>query len=508
MELNIKNENLSVCSCVCRNKNNFTAECELIVPDSKPDILKVLQLSARPKVTSCDVRGGRVTVSGVIFFHILYLADDEEKCVKSITSSCEFSTLIRDERIGESMTAFVDTDVSELSCNILNCRKLSLKAMLCAYIRVYSCCDIEIITDIEGACTKKARLLSGTLCTHAQNTAVINDSFTLAPGKSPISEILKVDATIGDNSLKIIDDKAILKGSLRVVILYRSEEKLEYVQTETTFAHVMDCDGLREDMDCEHCVKLCDISADAIENAEGLLNTIELSAELFFRIIARKNQTTGCITDAYIPHGELECKRSSVSVDCVDTLIQKDVDFREKITFPETLPSIESVYQIIARPFTESCVPEGDKLRVSGYIEVYLLYLSKDDSLPVCSYKADIDFSVVCDSPGCMLTPLAECKLQNISYTISSDNCVEIRGSIDMQIECIRTTEEDIVYSVSEAEYIPEKRPSIIVSCVSGGRTLWDIAKEYRVSPEDILSANAFESEAELRSGVALIIPK
>jgi LysM repeat protein len=40
------------------------------------------------------------------------------------------------------------------------------------------------------------------------------------------------------------------------------------------------------------------------------------------------------------------------------------------------------------------------------------------------------------------------------------------------------------------------------------GRTLWDIAKEYGVSPDDILKANALESEADLHSGAALIIPK
>ena len=186
MELNIKNENLNVCSQICRSKNNFTTECEVIVPDSKPDILKVLQLSARPKVTSCESRSGRVTISGSITFNILYLADDEEKCVKSITSSCEFSTLIRDDHIGENMYVFTDVDVSDLGCTIANCRKLSLKATLCANVRVYSCYGIDVITDIEGACTKKTTLSSGVICAHAQDLATICDSFSISPCKSPI----------------------------------------------------------------------------------------------------------------------------------------------------------------------------------------------------------------------------------------------------------------------------------------------------------------------------------
>ena len=151
---------------------------------------------------------------------------------------------------------------------------------------------------------------------------------------------------------------------------------------------------------------------------------------------------------------------------------------------------------------------EGSKLRVSGYTEIYLLYLSSDKNAPACSHKTNIDFSVECDSPGCTLTPVASCRLRNISYTINDESTVELRGSVDVEVQCIRSTDADIIYDAAPAEYTPVPRPSVIVSCVHSGRTLWDIAKEYRVSPADILAANALENEAQLHSGVALIIPK
>ena len=508
MEINIKNENLSVCSGVCRSKNNFTTECEVIVPDSKPDILKVLQLSARPKVSSCEARGGRVTISGTVCFNILYLADDEEKCVKSITSSCEFSHIIKDDHIDDSMPVFFDADVCDINCNIVNCRKLSLKSTICANIRVYSCYDIEVVTDIEGACTKKAPLSSEIICAHCQDNAYISDSFTLSPGKKAVTEILKSDANVIESTLKVIDDKAIIKGILRTVILYKSEDSLEYVQTDISFAHVLECEGIREDMESEHHIRVYDITANVTPDADGNMCNFDISCELFFRVIARTTIHENCVTDAYLPHGELQLKHSGISVDSVDTLIRRNIDLREKITLPGNLPPIETVYQIIAKPIAESCISEGDKLKVSGYTEVYLLYISEDKNTPACSYKTDVDFSFLCDNPDCMLTPVVNCNLTGISYTINSENSVEIRGNVDVTIECIRTSAAEIVCSAEEAPYTPTDRPSIIVSCVSGGRTLWDIAKEYRVSPEDILSANAFESEAELHSGEALIIPK
>lgn len=508
MEINIKNGTLPLCNAVCRIKNNFSAECDVIVPDSKPDISKVLQVSARPKVTNTETRNGHVIVSGSISFDILYLADNEEKCVESITSSCEFSNLVKDSNISDSFLTFADVDVSDLICNVANCRKLSLKASLLTNTRVYSSRNIEVINEIEGACTKKVSLSSDVICAHAQDNAQVTDSFSLAAGKAPVVKILKADASVTESNVKIIDDKAIVKGVLRVFILYQSESKIEHAQTEIPFANVLEAEGIREDMNCEHTVRVTDISSAVSKDAEGLDCIIDFSAQIFMRVIARATTITECVEDAYIPHGALECNSSLISVDSVETVINRDTDFREKISLPEYLPPIEAIYQVVARPFTQSCVSEGGKLKVTGYTEIYLLYLSDDNTAPVCSHKANIDFAIECESPGCMLTPVASCRLLNISYTINDAHTVEVRGSIESEVQCIRTTESDIIYSASKSEYTPPQRPSIIVSCIHSGRSLWDIAKEYRVRAEDILSANALENEEAISKGATLIIPK
>ncbi len=508
MDINIKNESLSVCNTVCRTKNNFTSECDVIVPDSKPDILKVLQLSARPKVTNCETKNGRVTVTGTISFNILYLADDEDKCVKSITSSCDFSNVVRNDDILENMLSIVDVDVYELGCNVANCRKLTLKATLSMALQVYSTYNIDIVSEIEGACTKHEPLSSSIICAHAQNTSTLEDSFPLSIGKSPICEILKSDAFVSESDIKVLDNKTVIKGNLRLTVLYKSESGIEYAQNEVPFAHILEADGIREDMDIDYCVKLLDIGASAKPNSDGQMCIIDFSADLFFRVTARCTYSSRCITDAFLPKGNLDCKHSPLSVDHIESTIRRNVDIHEKIVLPENLPAISSVYQVIMRPFIENCSTDNEALRTSGYAEVYILYLSDDENSPVYSYKTNIDFASVCESPGCTITPVSDCILKNMSYTISSGNCVEVRGCLDITVKCIRTSESNAIYSAEVCEYTPKKRPSIIVSCVCAGRCLWDIAKEYGVSPDNILSANALESENDIVPNMSLIIPK
>jgi hypothetical protein len=261
-------------------------------------------------------------------------------------------------------------------------------------------------------------------------------------------------------------------------------------------------------MNCEHIVKVIDVSACANKDAEGINSIIDISTQIFMRVIARACVEVTGVEDAYIPRGNLEYRSSPISVDCVETIISRDTDFRERITLPDSLPPIDRVYQTISRPFVKSCVSEGGLLKVSGFAEVYILYLSQDESVPVCSHREIVDFSFECESPGCMLTPVATCRLLNMSYTLNDERTIEVRGSIESQVQCIRTTESDIIYTASIGDYTPAARPSIIVSCVHSGRSLWDIAKEYLVSAEDILRANALQSEEDILKGATLIIPK
>ncbi len=508
MELNIKNESLHMCTAVCCTKNNFTAECDVIVPDTKPDILKVLQLSADMKSVSYETKNGRVTASGTLCFNILYLADDEDKSIHTITSSCEFSNIIRDDTISEFMLTFADVDVDRLSYNIANCRKLTLRADLIMSIQVYSCHDLDIISDIDGACAQKRSISSGVICAHNQSTTNLSDSFTLSPGKAPICEIYKTEASITDSDIKLIDDKAIIKGNLRITVLYRSEIGIEHAQSEIPFAHILPADGIREGMDTDYLVKVLCITSESAENQSGDMNIINFSADLYFRVIARCTYTATCITDAFLPHGNLSCKHSPVCVSHTEKTLCHNADLKEIITLADDCPAINEICHISFRPMVKEVFSEGNYLRINGCTEVCILYISGDNFFPVCSYKTEVTFSTACESAGCDLTPVADCILKNMSYTITSDNSVELRGTLQLKIQCIRTSEENIVFSAEECEYTPKKRPGIIVSCVSPGRSLWDIAKDYAITPESILSANALTCEDDIKAHMTLIIPK
>lgn len=508
MELNIKNDSLKVSSLVCCRKNDFTAECDVIVPDTKPDIARVLLVSARTMVTGCETQSDRVILSGTVFFNILYLADNEEQSVKSIDTSAAFSNIFNSSDIRAGMLTLSDVDVSEVKCDVANCRKLSVKATLTGSIRVYSSYDIELLTDIDCACVKKSELCSTVVGAHSEIIQSFSESFEIPQTKSAASEILKCDASISGVDTKIIDDKAIIKGTLCVTVLYEGDGRPDYISFEMPFAQVIDAEGLRSDMSVHPKVCLYDINTALAQNDAGEMRTLNINASLFFRILAMQTVKKSFITDAYVPHSGLDVKKSRVTVTGIENTADSEVSFCETLTLPDSFSPIDTVYRVIARPVCERCEISDGKLNVSGYTEVYLLYISSDSLSPVFSYKKDVDFNCSFENPDCTLTPGAECSLKSLSYVISGERSVEVRGCIEIHTECTRETETDVIYNAESALPEPQNRASVIISFLSDGQRLWDIAKEYNISPEDILKANGVEEEDSLMPGAALIIPR
>ena len=62
-------------------------EADIIVPDSKPDIGKVLQVDAAAVLNGSEIQNDRILVYGSVDFKILYLSDSENPEIKSISIS-------------------------------------------------------------------------------------------------------------------------------------------------------------------------------------------------------------------------------------------------------------------------------------------------------------------------------------------------------------------------------------------------------------------------------------
>ena len=84
-------ENVKVNQVSCKGSAQVLVDEDIIVPDVKPDILKILQLDAVSCITNKSVIKGKAVINGRVDLKILYIPDSEREKIKSIITSFDFT---------------------------------------------------------------------------------------------------------------------------------------------------------------------------------------------------------------------------------------------------------------------------------------------------------------------------------------------------------------------------------------------------------------------------------
>ncbi len=85
MEINITKETLNVKKVICEKKEIINIQGDMIVPDSKPDILNTINTSGNVCIYKKEVMEEKIKLDGNILAYIMYLADATEDTTRDTT---------------------------------------------------------------------------------------------------------------------------------------------------------------------------------------------------------------------------------------------------------------------------------------------------------------------------------------------------------------------------------------------------------------------------------------
>ena len=143
-------ESLSVNKLVATKKELVMVEGDMIVPDSKPDILNTISTSGMVCVYKKEVLDGKVRVDGNINTYIMYMADDEKDKIRGINTTLDFSETIQIPNVNDEMSCKVTTNLKSIEAKVINGRKISIKAGVEFSLKIYSNEEVEMINQINN----------------------------------------------------------------------------------------------------------------------------------------------------------------------------------------------------------------------------------------------------------------------------------------------------------------------------------------------------------------------
>ena len=143
-------EKLSINKLVSSKKEIIFVEGDMIVPDSKPDILNTICTSGVVNIYNKEILDEKVKISGSINTYIMYLSENSEDKVRGINTNLDFSENIDVTNCKPEMNCILEVKLKSIECKVINGRKIGIKSTLEVEIKIYNNEETEIINDIKN----------------------------------------------------------------------------------------------------------------------------------------------------------------------------------------------------------------------------------------------------------------------------------------------------------------------------------------------------------------------
>jgi len=519
MSLDVVREAMKVIQVVGEDTTQRVVENDIIVPDIKPDIARILLLDGDVFVNSTEIAQDRVLVNGTIRYKILYISDDEEQSIKSINTNAAFSYGLDIPNSRQGMKCKVKCDIEHFDYEILNGRKINVRAILKLNGKVTNGLEQSFINDIAGI--EDIQVLRNSYnfncyLGRGESSSTIREAMEIPPGKPAIREILRNDIKISNKDYKITDDKVIVKGEVNVSTLYigdDEERSVQFMEHEVPFTQFVDMPGIDEDARVEVDYNIVDTMFDAEENSDGELRTLKGEIVLDFIADGFTKKAIEIIADAYSPHSRINLESEPFKVEEIVEDNKSQIVLKDTVTVDDGSPDIAEVFNVLCKPVLSEYNIVDDKIIIEGLVNNNVLYLANNSEQPIFCYEQDIPIRHTVDVRG--IKPGMSCEIEldieHCNYSMISSNEVELRLVVGANARVIKQISLPLIGKVNES-LLDDKRavsqPSITIYFSQPGDNLWKIAKKYLATMDEIRKANNLADTDLIKPGQQIYIPR
>ena len=508
MELELQQEHFACYHSSTQLCDTHEETLETIVPDYCPDIARIIDASGCLFLRKYELNDGKVSVSGSIKMTLLYMAEDG---IRSLDYAIPLDYTL-EGRFSEASEVLLEGCLDSCEVRMLNPRKIFSRVSIKVCVTPYS---PTTITACGGVAEKEAYKIE-TLCeTHEvsliqavrEKDFIFSEEVVLSSAKEPIRDILRTKSRLRVTECKSVGSKLILKGIACLDMLYLTQGgTLAQLSSELPFSQIIDgLDDRDGELSCDASLRLtgCEVRVGS-ENAPDDAHTVSLKLMISAFVLLRKTQKLCCIADLYSTAYDLSAKSERFELSsCPETFVRMQT-VREQI---ETGVAVQSILCADVSFGSASLAQSdtGSTLRTSALIKV--LYLDESGSPLLAERRVEVTLDT--DVHAALRAGVRCICSGDISASIST-NGIEVRFPVEFTL----TSSAAPCYPCLTALSAEERKepdgetPSLVLRMLKRGESLWNLAKQYRTTVEEILKANELTEEAAAAIGQMLLIPR
>ncbi len=402
----------------CEAVSQITFDEDLNVPDVKPDIGRMIQKKGEIQIDDIQISQGKAYLSGALVVYLLYVSDGPERKIYSLMGNLPIGETMNLEGLENGDKVQVKWDIEDLSIQLINSRKLNMKALVTftAYVEDFRQVEIPLGVEDSDISQKKQEVSIMSTAVHKKDIMRIKEDIALSSNKPDIYELLWDTVEVRGLDIRAENDKTGVKGELFLFALYRGNDdnnSLQWLEHSVPFYQEVECSGCTPDM---------------IPNV--IIN---------------------------VPHSELKVKQDIMST----AVHKKDImRIKEDIALSSNKPDIYELLWDTVEVRGLDIRAENDKTGVKGELFLFALYRGNDDNNSLQWLEHSVPFYQEVECSGCTpdMIPNVIINVPHSELKVKQDDDGEDRIlSVDTALELEMKIYEEEDVSLLMDVYTPVK---------------------------------------------------
>lgn len=508
--------NIHMSKIIKNEAKTFYVNHEERITEANPEIGNIINQNETVTVDNISVRNNQIIINGTVAYGLLYYAENDRQ-INGIEGEIPFEENLKIAGIEDDCNADVRLVVMSSSVKLIDNRNYIYKIQIMAYITVERLEDLETVTGgvRENMMTRYGHIEGISAVADKTDTFRIHEQLSVPSAKPPIEKILWKDVRVKNINTKMLDNMIHIGGELNVFLMYSPEEEsapTQWIDTTVNFGGTLEMNEAKEDLISYIISKLHNVTVDSEMNQDNEMRNINVNALLKLNIKAYEEKQLDILEDVYAPDVNLT---PVMSERMCEKLLVKNAS-RTKNTVKINIDSENGhILQICGSSADikiENIIVSDNGLKAIGKIKACIMYISSEDSNPVCCQWKEVDFEHRIDAEGITGEDkyYINWRVEQVSTNMTSTDEVEVKSVAAMEIIVFREEKRAFISEIKEEPIDMEKvnaAPVLKGYVVQSGDTLWKLAKENYTTIDKIMEVNELKSD-QIKKGDRLLLIK
>ena len=524
-----------------RDPLRIAIEEDILVPDIKPDLARILAMGGKIKLAEREIHAGqqgseKVRVIGDLILQTLYVPEhmtDGEPIV-SIESKIPFKNEMEMKTAPYSDLA-VSPNIESIDFTVVNERKFRVRAAVAFGIKEYSSVDVEVFEGLrdEEIQMLKEKINLTDVAARKTEPMEIKDDFMLKENMPEILKVLSYDVNVVENHKQITKEKAVINASVYCNVMYlgaegspdaakadvetSTEEEIVPVlyQGKTEFTQFIRLDGDYNPNDQNPAgskvgFNITSLNLTAKEDGNGKRNLLGLDMNVDTNLELYKNLEKEVVTDVYHHLKDIQFETDDIGVMALAGSGVAEISAREIVNIPERYGNVDKVVYISGNISEKRSFIDQPKSVVEGVVTVNLICTSADNKKTAFNVTQEIPFRSAMEIPGITpeMTANNDIVLKELWFDKINNKQIEVNAGILVNTAVSSEKKHQLVKNISFLESPQDNSPlpGIILYIARSEDTIWNVAKKYRTTIDELRKINDLEAGKEIKPGTKLLI--